>query len=272
MTSRIVLACVVLGTLSVSAQQPPKVETDVTAPEPDAPIANPGRPTVATPATLTPVGYLQFETGVLSAWTSPEFSSQTSMNEVAKFAVTRRIELLAGFEPVAHSRNGSGSRNDAGGISLGVQSVLFQGEGATPTLAASYIHNVYGGNAPDLDLGSSTNSVLLLASADVRGFHYDANVFFNEVVSDPVRRAQFGQSLSVSHPLSARLVLSGEIWHFTQPFLRGNAVGNLWAVSYSPSKILVFDAGFAYGLTSTSTHRELFAGFTYLLPHKLFHR
>ncbi len=29
--------------------------------------ANPGRPTVATPATLTPVGYFQFESGVLGA-------------------------------------------------------------------------------------------------------------------------------------------------------------------------------------------------------------
>jgi hypothetical protein len=29
--------------------------------------ANPGRPTVSTPATLTPPGYLQFETGSLGA-------------------------------------------------------------------------------------------------------------------------------------------------------------------------------------------------------------
>src|SRR5205823_6713431 len=99
MTARIVLAYIVLAALSASAQQPPKVPVDVAAPEPDAPIANPGRPTVATPATLTPVGYVQFETGVLHAWTSPEFSSQTSINEVVKFSVTRRIEFLAGFEP-----------------------------------------------------------------------------------------------------------------------------------------------------------------------------
>jgi len=270
MTSRIVLACVVFGALSVSAQQPPKVEIDVATPEKDAPVANPGRPTVSTPATLTPVGYLQFETGVLSAWTSPEFSSQTSLNEVAKFAVTKRIEFLAGFEPVAHTSNGVASSNDAGGISLGMQAVLYQGEGAMPTFSASYFHSVYSGNAPDLDIGSSTNSVLLLASADVRGFHYDANLFFNEVVADSVRRAQFGQSLSVSHPLSARLALSGEIWHFTQPFLLGNAVGNLWAVSYTANQDLVFDAGFDHGLTSTSTHWEVFAGFTYLLPHKIF--
>jgi hypothetical protein len=209
---------------------------------------------------------------MLSAWNSPGVLSQTSINEVVKFAVTRRVELLAGFEPVAHSRTNSVTSNDAGGISLGAQAVLFPGEGARPTISASYFHGVYGGTAPDLDIGSSTNSLLLLASADVKGFHYDGNLFFNEVVSDPIRRAQFGQSLSISHALNARLGLSGEIWHFTQPFLRGNAVGNLWAVSYAANKDLVFDAGFDHGLTSTSTHWEVFGGFTYLLPHKLWRR
>jgi hypothetical protein len=266
------LTTVLLFAIAAAAQATTSAPTDTAPSESDAPIANPGRPTVSTPATLTPVGYVQFETGVLSAWRSPDFSSQTSMNEVVKFSVSRRIELLAGFEPVAHSRTASVSSNDAGGVSLGVQTVLYQGEGAKPTFSASYFHSVYGGNAPDLDIGSSTNSVLLLASADVKKFHYDANAFFNEVTVDPIRRAQFGQSLSVSHPLSARFGLSGEIWHFSQPFLHGNAVGNLWALSYSASKDLVFDGGFDHGFTSTSTHWEVFAGFTYLLPHKLFRR
>jgi hypothetical protein len=261
--------CVLSLVLCVDAQQASRDSGNEAVSEPDAPAANPGRPTVSTPATLTPVGYLQFETGVLSAWTSPGVSSQTNLNEVMKFTVLPRIEFLAGFEPVAHSRLGQVSSNDAGGVSLGVQTVLYPGEGTKPTIAASYFHNVYGGNAPDLDIGSSTNSVLLLASADVKKFHYDVNAYFSEVVSDPVRRAQFGQSLSVSHPLSTRLVLSGEIWHFTQPFLRGNAVGNLWALSYAASKNLVLDGGFNRGLTSTSTHWEVFAGFTYLLPHKI---
>ena len=35
------------------------------------------------------------------------------------------------------------------------------------------------------------------------------------------------------------------------------------------AKNLVLDGGFNHGLTSTSTQWEVFAGFTYLLPHKL---
>src|ERR1700682_3178466 len=70
--------------------------------ESDAPEANPGRPTVSTPATLTPVGYLQFETGVLGASDSGEFSSRVGFNEVIKLSVAPRLELLAAAEPIAH--------------------------------------------------------------------------------------------------------------------------------------------------------------------------
>jgi hypothetical protein len=237
--------------------------------EPD-PVANPGRPTVSTPATLTPTGYLQFETGTIAANHSPEFSSQYGLNEFIKFSVASRLEFLASAGPVAHSRSDGSSGNYAGDVFLGAQGVILPGEGSKPTIAASYFHKVYAGAAPDFDLGSPTNAFLLLASADVKGFHYDANAFFNEIVQEPVRRAQFGQTLSISHHLVGNFALSGEIWHFTQPFLRGRAVGNLWAVSYTARKTLVLDAGFNRGLTSTSTRWEAFIGCTYLLPHRLF--
>jgi len=235
----------------------------------DEPEANPGRPTVSTPATLTPVGYLQFETGVLGAANSPEFSSQVGLGEVIKLSVAPRLELLAAAEPIAHSTSNGMSSNSVGDVFFGAQTAFYRGEGATPTVAVSYFHRTYNGDAPDLDVGSPVNSGLLLASADVKGFHYDANAIFNELSEGPARRAQFGQSLSVSHPIAGEFSLSGEIWHFTQPFLRGNAVGNLWAVAYAAKKTLVLDAAFDHGLTSTSTHWEAIVGFTYLLPHRL---
>jgi hypothetical protein len=235
----------------------------------DEPEANPGRPTVSTPATLIPVGYLQFETGFTPAYDSPEFSSRYSLNEVIKLAVASRLEFLVQTEPIAHFTTDGTTANRAADIFLGAQGVLYHGEGATPTLAVSYFHRVYDGGAPEFDYGSPTNSFLVLASADVKGFHYDANAFFTELVQEPVRRGQFGQSLTISHPFLRRFTLSGEIWHFTQPFLKSNAVGNLWAVSYSARKNLVFDTGFNHGLTGTSTSWEAFVGFTYLLPHRL---
>jgi hypothetical protein len=235
----------------------------------DLPAANPARPTVSTPATLTPVGYFQFETGYLAAWHSPEFSSQSSFNELVKISVSRWIELLAFSEPFAYSRVGSQTSDAAGAVFLGVQGVVHHGEGARPTISLSYLRQVYGGNAPDLDIGNATNSVTFLVSADVKGFHYDTNYLFNEVTGANIRRAQFGQTLSVSHPVVGKFDLTGEIWHFSQPFLQSNAVGSLWAVNYNARKNLVLDAGFNRGLTSTSTRWVVFCGFTYLLPHKI---
>jgi len=200
---------------------------------------------------------------------SPGLDSQSSVNEVVKFSVAPRLEFLVGYEPFAHSTLGNLSGTDKGGVYLGVQAVLHRSEGVRPTIAASYFRSVYGGNTPDLDIGSSRNSVLVLGSGDVRGFHYDTNFLFNEVIDTATHRAQFGQTLSVSHGIGGRFGLAGELWHFTQPFLRGNTVGNLWAVNYNARNNLVFDGGFNRGLTSTSTRWEVFAGFTYLLPHKV---
>jgi hypothetical protein len=240
----------------------------------DEPAANPARPTVSNPATLTPVGYLQFESGVLGAATSPEFSTRYEFNEVIKLAVSRRLEFIEASEPAVHYTAEGVTANGTAEVFLGAQAVLMPGEGAKPTLAASYSHRAYDGGAPELDFGSPRNSVVLYASADVKGFHYDANAIFNELLQapGPVHRAQFGQTLSISHSVGKGFVVSGEIWHFTQPFLRSNAVGNLWAVGYTARRNLVFDGGFEKGLTSTSTHWEAFAGFTYLLPKRLWGR
>jgi hypothetical protein len=269
-TSPVLLLALFLAVALVAAaqqQEPPKNPAASTAAD-DA-VANPGRPTVATPATLTPVGYFQFETGILAAWDSPEVSSQQSLNEVIKFSVSRWIELLASTSPFAHSSAVDQPADGTGDVALGAQAVVHHGEGAQPTVAFSYFGRVYSGDAPDLDIGSFRNSGLILVSADVKGFHYDTNYLFNEVVNGGVRRAQFGQTLSVSHSLGKKFGISGEIWHFTQPFLRSNTVGNLWALNYNVRKDLVLDGGFNRGLTSTSTRWETFAGFTYLLPHKV---
>lgn len=235
----------------------------------DEPVANPARPTVSNPATLTPVGYLQFETGTLGATDSSEFSTRYEWNEVVKLAVSRRLEFIEASEPLVHYTADGIMANRTAEVFLGAQGVLLPGEGAKPTLAVSYAHRVYDGGAPELDVGSPRNSVVLYASADVKGFHYDANAVFNEVLDGAVHRVQFGQTLSISHPVAKGFAVSGEIWRFTQPFSRSNAIGNLWAVSYTARRNLVFDAGFEKGLTGTSTHWEGFAGLTYLLPHRL---
>lgn len=231
--------------------------------------ANPGRPTVSTPATLTPAGYFQFETGVLGAQRSGEFADRTGVNEVVKFTATKRMEFLFESEPAVFSDLGDRNSSDPGGISLGAQVVLLPGTERRPTIAVSYFRTVYDGTAPDLDIGSSRNSALILLSTDLGKWHFDTNYFFNEQIESSVRRGQFGQTISVSHPVTGKLSWTGELWHFTQPFLRGHAAGFLTGPAYAVTPKLVLDIGFNRGLTSTSTRWEFFSGFTYLLPRKL---
>jgi hypothetical protein len=145
---------------------------------------------------------------------------------------------------------------------------VLPGEGHKPTVSLSFIRRLYASPAPEIDIGTFRNSALILVSDDLGGFHFDINGIFSEQTKGVIRRGQFGQTLSISHPLG-RLTVAAELWHFTQPLNSRNAVGSLWAVSYRAGKNLVWDAGFDHGLTSSSTQWEGFAGFTYLLPHRL---
>ena len=119
----------------------------------------------------------------------------------------------------------------------------------------------------------SCKGASLLLSDDLWGFHFDLNGLAMEQQDDTtrIRRPQFAETLSVSHPI-AKVTVSGEIWHFAQPLTQSSATGNLWCASYSLRPNLVIDAGFDRGFSSTSTHWETFAGFTYVLPHRLWRK
>ena len=237
---------------------------------PDVPEANPARPTVSTPAALTPVGYLQFEDGGLYATDSPEFSKRLGINQVYKLTLDKRVELLTLFEPFTHSTGAAVSGNRPGEVFAGIQAVILPGKGERPTISGQYLRRLYASPAPELDLGTFVQSATILLSDDLGGFHFDANGLITEQQDDKtkIRRAQFAQTLSISHPVG-KFAVSAEVWHFAQPLTHGYAVGNLWSASYPVRKNLVIDAGFDHGLTSTSTHWESFVGFTYLLPQRL---
>jgi hypothetical protein len=232
------------------------------------PDANPGRPTVSTPAALTQVGYLQFENGTLFAGGSTEFSTRFGVSQTTKLAVHPRLELFLQSEPLAISTSEEQTSVHEGEVFAGVQGVLFPGTESKPTVSVGYIRRLHASVAPELDIGTFRQSASLLLSDDVHGFHVDLNGIIAEQAQEGIRRAQFGQTLSISHPVG-KVIVSGEMWHFSQPFERSNAVGNLWALSYPVRHNLVIDRGFNHGLTETSTQWEVFVGFTYLLPHRL---
>ena len=244
------------------------IRGEVTAQTQTVPQANPGRPTVSTPATLTPVGYLQFETGILGAINSTEFDTRVSVNEAVKLTVAPRLQLILPIEPFVHSESGGSKENHSGEVFAGVQGVLVAGKGKRPTISLSYFRRLYASPAPEVDIGTFRQNGMVLISHDRWGFHLDGNAIISEQTEAKIHRIQYGQTLSISHPLR-KFTISGEIWHFSQPFLNSNAIGNLWAVAYTVSNNLVVDVGFNRGLTKTSTDWETFLGFTYLLPYRI---
>lgn len=237
----------------------------------DAVEVNPGRPTVSTPAPLTPVGYVQVEAGALGAEKSGEFANRTGIEAVVKLSINRRLELLVQTEPMVFSDLGRSTDAEPGEVFAGVQALLHRGEGANPTVSASYFRRLYASPAPELDIGTNRQSGLLLVSFEVKKFHVDTNGILTEQITDErgLHRIQFGQTLSISHPVAGRLAMSTEIWHFSQPLTNSNAVGLLLAPSYNVNRLLVLDGGFNRGLTSTSTRWEVFVGLTYLFPKRL---
>ena len=178
------------------------------------PEANPGRPTVSTPATLTPVGYLQFENGVLLAEDSTEFSKRIGIGQVTKLSVLPRLELFLQSEPLAISQSEDQTAAHVGEVFTGVQSVLFVGDESRPTVSIGYVRRVHTSVAPELDVGTFRQSASILLSKDLHGFHFDTNGILAEQVQGDVRRAQFGQTLSISHSLG-KFTISGEVAFLT---------------------------------------------------------
>jgi hypothetical protein len=217
------------------------------------------------------VGYLQFETGILGAEKSGEFSNRTGIEQVTKFSVARRLELLIQTEPMVFADLRNRTDRRPGEVFAGFQAMIHSGEGSRPTVSVSYFRRLYASPAPELDMGTNRQSALILVSFDAKKFHVDTNGIVTEQISDEtgVHRAQLGQTLSISHPLVGHLAMSGELWHFTQPLIRSNAAGLLFAPSYTVNRLLVVDGGFNRGLTSTSTRWEVFMGFTYLFPKRV---
>ena len=153
------------------------------------PDANPGRPTVSTPATITPVGYLQFENGALFAQDSTEFSDRIGVSQVTKLSVLPRLELFLQSEPLAIGQAQAQTAVHEGEVFAGAQGVLFAGGKSRPTVSASYIRRVHVSVAPELDIGTFRQSSSILLSDDLYGFPIDTNGIVAEQVQGGVHRA-----------------------------------------------------------------------------------
>jgi len=231
-------------------------------------VANPGRPALATSALLTPIGYLQVETGYLYAANSAGFSNRNAEEETMRVTLSPRTQLIVSSEAIASSIVSQHESTERGDTTGGIQVVLRPSEGMKPTISVSYLHLLWGGYATNLDIGGFANSVLIMASSDFGHFHVDANGFLSET-EGPIRRAQFGQAVALTHPVTAKLSATAELRHFTEPLTGGEGLSVMWAGGYALRPNLVFDTGLIRGFLNDSTRWELASGVTYVLPHRL---
>ena len=110
--------------------------------------------------------------------------------------------MLALSEPFTHSTGAAVSGNRLGEIFAGIQTVILPGA-ERPTISVQYLRRLYASRAPELDLGTFVQSATILLSDDLGGFHFDVNGLVTEQQDDKTRtrRAQFAQTLSISHPV-----------------------------------------------------------------------
>jgi hypothetical protein len=101
---------------------------------------------------------------------------------------------------------------------------------------------------------------------DLGHFHVDDNVFLNET-EGPIRRAQCGHAIAVSHPITPKVGATTELRCFTRPFTGDTGFSALWAGNCSIRPNLVIDTGLVRGFTGTSTQWQVSSGVTYVLPH-----
>ena len=260
--------------------------TDVNIPQ-----ANPARPTITIPAHLPPTGFLQFEQGLGRAGNSPSGTqSQLAISQVTKIALTTRLMVQFLTTPYTGSTlnapdGGTFHSNDPGDLQLGVQGVIHKAVGALPTVSGGFIRRVRAGTSANIDLGAYSQSALILLGGDLPGgVHYDSNIVVDEQNDGATRRAQFLQTLALTHalfPATTHQRLSGivELSHFTQPFVTAsrsgypvssaNAYDLLFVGTFTLRPNLILDASVDRGLTSTSTAWQGGFGFSYILPHRL---
>ena len=267
----LLLTAVLLTPAALLAQDKPDAPQDVSResaprhPTPEQaveeqyerPAAVPARPTVTTPATLPPVGYLQFEQGINQAANSPDASGhvnqQFSIVQDTKITLVPRLLVQAITQPYAHSTlipapGTTTPTDDQGDLILGTQFLLTRApRGNTPTLqssgreapspygkinafAVAYNGRVRTGTSPDLDIGSYSQSLSILVDGAFPGFTFQTNAIFNQQpgtgpAGRTVDRAQFGQSATLSHGYNTLFSNTVELWHFSQPFVTQSRSG-----------------------------------------------
>jgi len=232
--------------------------------------ANPNRPTIANPADITQYGVLEVEYGWDRTRVDPA-STQSDLAGLVKFGLLCDVEIRWNTTTVLWQRDANGRQTGAGDNWLGPQYRFYKQTAHVPSLAVSYQAKIPSASL-DQGLGSGRvdHAFTFLASKDIGGFNFDYNfsAFRVRPQSGGAFDHNYQMNLTLARTLTHGFGFTGEFYgdtelNPTQP----SFVSTLWAVTYGPSKRLVFDTGVETGLSRFAPEYHVFAGFTYSIAN-----
>ncbi len=226
--------------------------------------ANPYRPSVGSPASLSAPGYFEWEAGFANV---REGSARTrSVPMLLKYAFTDRVGMSLGISPwmSVTAPTGDNSGQSDGTITLKlaqpVNDDLMLGSELTASIPVA--SNGFGSEHSDVTLN-------LIASVDVAGFHSDLNVNSTRMGDAPAVGTRFitGGSAGLSHALNDRWGAGLEVSDTRQD---GSNSSTQWlgSLSYAASPRWVLDAYAARERLGADHARKFGFGMTYLFAGK----
>lgn len=217
----------------------------------------PYRPSVSTPAQLPVPGQLELELGGLAI--KDGNNRRNSLPYQLKLAFTNEWGILLGGEAYVSTRDDAGTRERGVGDTSIVLKRAFLVDDAT---AFGLELGIKAPTAKDaIGSGKTDYGINTIYSKDVGKLHIDANLNFTRLGAseEGTSRMQTGWSTSFSTPLNEHL---GVNWELSGTRRRGadSTAQFLGALTYSPSKKMIFDVGFTKGLNHATPDWSIFTG------------
>lgn len=240
------LLCLCIAASTVHAQQAPD----------DA--VTPYRPSVSSPAQLPVPGQLELELGGLH--TRLDDDRRASLPYTVKLAFNETWGVLLGGEAFVSERSGGNGRNQ------GLGDTTIELKHAFLVSPATAFGVELGAKVPTarkvIGSGKADYSVNGIYSQDLASVHMDSNLNVTRMGAADAGegRVQTGASVSLSLPLDEHWGATGELSGTRRPSADSTAQV-LFATTYSPTKRLAIDFGFARGLNRASPKWSFFSGF-----------
>ena len=228
----------------------------------EAPEVTPYRPTNSNPAALSAPGLLEFEGGVARS-RDDTGARLLSLPYLFKYAFTENVGVLLGGDAYLRQDDADGHR--------------FTGVGDT-VAQIKLRHELSGSMAIGLEtgvrfptakssLGSGKNDYLVngIFSADMGAMDFDFNLAYTRLgsVDEGEGRGEIDWAGALSGKLGGRWGWAGELSGTGRRGTSGSTQV-LAALTYQPSRTLVFDCGLSHDLNRHTDETTLFAGFAVL--------